>query len=55
MNENEWVHNKCSRLQRLIANPGWSAHPFDGRPQNEFQVGLDIMDVIAFCWRPDLL
>ena len=52
-----WVHKKCSGLQRLTPNPDYScarcmgnAHPIDGRPQSEVQVGPDKLEVVAsFC------
>ena len=53
-----WVHKKCSGLQRLMPNPDYrcarcmgNAHPIDGRPQNEVQVGPDKLEVVAsFCY-----
>ena len=42
-----WVHKKCSGLKRLTKDPDYRctrcqgiAHPLDGRPQREVQVGL---------------
>ena len=58
-----WVHKKCSGLQRLTPNPDYrcarcmgNAHPIDGRPQNEVQVGPDKLEVVAsFCYLGDML
>ena len=58
-----WVHKKCSWLQRLAPNPNYrcawcmgNAHPIDGRPQNEVQVGPDKLDVVvSFCYLGDML
>ena len=45
-----WVHKKCSGLQPLTPNPDYmcarcmgNARPIDGRPQNEVQVGPDLI------------
>ena len=58
-----WVHKKCSGLQRLTPNPDYrcarcmgNAHPIDGRPQSEVQVGPDKLEVVAsFCYLVDML
>ena len=58
-----WAHKKCSGLQRLTSNPDYrcaqcmgNAHPVDGRPQSEVQVGPDKLEVVAsFCYLGDLL
>ena len=58
-----WVHKKCSGLQRLTPNPDYrcarcmgNAHPIDGRPQSEVQVGPDKLEVVAsFCYLGDML
>ena len=57
-----WVHKKCSELQ-LTPNPDYrcarcmgNAHPIDGRPQNEVQLGPDKLEVVAsFCYLGDML
>ena len=43
-----WMHKKCSGLKRLTKDPDYrctrcqgTAHPLDGRPQKEVQVGPD--------------
>ena len=51
------------RLQRLTPNPDYrcaqcmgNAHPIDGRPQSEVQVGPDKLEVVAFfCYLGDML
>ena len=58
-----WVYKKCSRLQRLTPNPDYrcarcmgNAHPIDGRPQSEVQVGPEKLEVVAsFCYLGDML
>ena len=58
-----WVHKKCSGLQQLSPKPDYrgarcmgNAHPIDGRPQNEVQVGPDKLEVVAsFCYLGDML
>ena len=58
-----WVHKKCSGLQWLAPNPDYrcawcmeNAHPIDGRPQSEVQVGPDKLEVVAsFCYLGDML
>ena len=58
-----WVHKKCSGLQQLSPKPDYrgarymgNAHPIDGRPQNEVQVGPDKLEVVAsFCYMGDML
>ena len=60
---NHWVHKKCSGLKRLKKDPDYrctqcqgTAHPLDGRPQKEVQVGLDKLEVVAsFCYLGDML
>ena len=57
------VHKKCSGQQRLTPNPDYrcaqcmgNAHPIDGRPQSEVQVGTDKLEVVAsFCYLGDML
>ena len=57
------MHKKFSGLQRLTPNPEYRcalsigyARPIDGRPQNEFQVGPDKLEVVAsFCYLGDML
>ena len=58
-----WVHKKCSGLKCLTKDPDnrciqcqGTAHPLDGRPQKEVQVGLDKLDVVAsFYYLVDML
>ena len=58
-----WVHKKCSGLQRLTPNPDYRcarcmdiAHPIDNRPQSEVQVGPDKLEMVAsFCYLGDML
>ena len=58
-----WVHKKCSGLKRLKKDPDYrctrcqgTAHPLDGRPQKEVQVGPDKFEVVAsFCYLGDML
>ena len=58
-----WVHKKCSGLKRLTKDTDcrctWckgTAHPLDGRPQRQVQVGPDKLKVIAsFCYLGDML
>ena len=58
-----WVHKKCSGLKRLKKDPDYrctrcqgAAHPLDGRPQREVQVGPDKLEVVAsFCYLGDML
>ena len=58
-----WVHKKCSGLKLLTKDPDYTctrckgtAHPLDGRPQNEVQVGPDKLEVVAsFCYLGDML
>ena len=58
-----WVHKKCSGLKCLTKDPDHrckrcqgTAHPLDGRPQKEVQVGPDKLDMIApFCCLGDML
>ena len=58
-----WVHKKCSGLKRLKKDPDYrctrcqgTAHPLDGRPQKEVQVGPDKLEVVAsFCHLGDML
>ena len=58
-----WVHKKCSGLKRLKKDPDYrctqclgTAHPLDGRPQKEVQVGPDKLEVVAsFCYLGDML
>ena len=58
-----WVHKKCSGLQRLTPDPDYrcarcmgNAHPIDGRPKSEVQVGPDKLEVVAsFCYLGDML
>ena len=53
-----WVHKKCSGLKHLKKDPDYrctqcqgTAHPLDGRPQKEVQVGPDKLEVVAsFCY-----
>ena len=57
------VHKKCSGLKRLTKDPDYrctrcqeTAHPLDGRPQREVQVGPDKLEVVAsFCYLGDML
>ena len=58
-----WVHKKCSGLKRLTEDPDYrctrcqvTAHPLDGRPQREVQVGPDKLEVVAsFCYLEEML
>ena len=58
-----WVHKKCSGLKRLTKDPDYrcapyqgTAHPLDGRPQEEVQAGHDKLEVVAsFCYLGDML
>ena len=58
-----WVHKKCSGLKPLTKDPDYrciwcqvTAHPLDGRPQREVQVGLDKLKVVAsFCYLGNML
>ena len=58
-----WMHKKCSGLRRLTKDPDYrctqcqgTAHPLDGRPQREVQVGPDKLEVVAsFCYLGDML
>ena len=58
-----WVHKKCSGLKCLTKDPEYrctrcqgTAHPLDGRPQEEVQVGPDKLEVVAsFCYLGDML
>ena len=58
-----WVHKKCSGLKCLTEDPDYrctrcqgTAHPFEGRPQREVQVGSDKQEVVAsFCNLGDML
>ena len=58
-----WVHKKCSGLKGLTKDPDYrctwcqgTAHPLDGRPQREVQVGPDKLEVVAcFCYLRDRL
>ena len=58
-----WVHKKCSGLKCLTKDPDYrctrcqgTAHPLDGRPQKEVQVGPDKLEVVAFfCYLGDML
>ena len=58
-----WVHKKCNGLKRLKKDPDYrctrcqgTAHPLDGRPQKEVQVGPDKLEVVAsFCYLGDVL
>ena len=60
---NSWVHKKCSGLKGLTEDPDHrctlcqgTAHPLDGRPQREVQVGPDKLEVVAsFCYLGDML
>ena len=54
-----WVHKKCSGLKRLTEDPDYrctwckgTAHPLDGRPQKEVQVGPDKLEVGSFLLLP---
>ena len=49
-----WVHKKCSGLKRLTKDPDYrctqcqgTAHPLDGRPQREVQIGPDKLEVVV--------
>ena len=54
---------KCSGLKCLTKDPDYrctwcqgTAHPLDGRPQKEVQVGPDKLEVVAsFCYLGDML
>ena len=56
-------HKKCSGLKRLTKYPDYrckwcqgTAHPLEGRPQREVQVGPDKLEVVAsFCYLGDML
>ena len=58
-----WVHKKCSGLKRLTEDPDYrhtrcqgTARSLDCRPQREFQVGSDKLEVVAsFCYLGDML
>ena len=58
-----WVHKKCSGPQQLTPNPDYrcakgmgSVCPIDGRPQNEVQVRVDKLEVVAsFSYLGDML
>ena len=58
-----WVHKMCIGLKRLTEDPDYrctrcqgTAHPLDGRPQREVQVGPDKLEVVAsFCYLGDML
>ena len=58
-----WVHKNCSGLKRLKNDPDYrctqcqgTAHPLDGRPQKEVQVGPDKLEVVvSFCYLGDIL
>ena len=58
-----WGHKKCSGLKRLTKDPDYrctwcqgTACSLDGRPQKEFQVGPDKLEVVAsFCYLGDML
>ena len=53
-----WVHKHCSKLKCLTKDPDYkctqcqgTAGPLDGRPQREFQVRPDKLEVVAsFCY-----
>ena len=57
------VHKECSGLRRLIPNPDYrsarcmgNARSIEGRPQNEVQVRLDMLEVVAsFCYLGNML
>ena len=57
-----WVHKKCSGLKRLTKDPDYrctrcwgTAHPLDGRPLKEVQVGSDKLEMVAsFCYLGDM-
>ena len=57
-----WVHKKCSGLRHLAKDPDYrcarcqgTAHPLDGRPQKEVQVGPDKLEMVAsFCYLGDM-
>ena len=57
------VHKKCSGPKRLTKDPDYrctqcqgTAHPLDGRPKKEVQVGPDKLEVVAsFCYLGDML
>ena len=54
---------KCSGLKCLTKDPDYrctrchgTAHPLDGRPQKEVQVGPDKLEIVAsFCYPGDML
>ena len=55
-------HKKCSGLKYLKKDPDYrctwcqeSAHPWDGRPQKEVQVGPDKLEVSSLCYLGDML
>ena len=58
-----WVHKKCSGLKRLTEDPDYrctrcqgTAHPLEGRPLREVQVGPGKLEVVAsFCYLGDML
>ena len=58
-----WVHKKCSGLKHLTKDSNYrctrcqgTAHPLDGRPQKEVQVGPDKLEMVAsFCYLGDML
>ena len=58
-----WVHKKCSGPKRLTKDPDYrctrcprTARPLDGRPQKEFRVGPDKLEVVvSFCYLGDML
>ena len=58
-----WVLKKCSGLKRLTKDADYrctwcqgTAHPLDGRPQKEVQVGSDKLEVVAsFCYLGDMV
>ena len=53
-----WVHKKCNGLKRLTEDSNYrctwwqrTAHPLDGRPQREVQVGPHNLQVVgSFCY-----
>ena len=57
------MHKKCSGLKRLKKDPDYkctrcqgTAHPLDGRPQKEVQVGPHKLEVLtSFCYLRDML
>ena len=58
-----WVQKKCSGLKHLTEDPDYrctwcqgTAHPLNGRPQREVQVGPNKLEVIpSFCYLGDML